>query len=143
MTHFIIYGKPMAKQRPRMTGRAIYTPEQTVNYENLVKVSYIEQVKSKDRWHEGALEVHIRAYYQIAKSHSNKKKAAMETGEILPTIKPDHDNISKIICDSLNGIAYADDKQITDCIFKKRYAKIPRVEVSIREVQGDGTILEK
>lgn len=136
MTHFIIYGKPVAKQRPRMTGRAIYTPEQTVNYENLVKISYIEQVKNKDRWHDGPLEVHIRAYYQIAKSHSKKKQVAMEAGEILPTIKPDADNITKIICDSLNGIAYDDDKQIVDCVFKKRYAKVPRVEVSIRQLQG-------
>ena len=136
MTHFIVYGKPMGKQRPRFTKSGhTYTPQKTVDYEELVQYSYMEQVKKNDRWHDGALEMHIRAYYPIAKSHSKTKKEAMEAGEILPTVKPDTDNVTKIICDSLNGIAYADDKQITDCIFQKRYAKVPRVEVSIRQIR--------
>lgn len=134
MTHFIIHGKPMGKQRPRMGRSGVYTPDETVNYENLVKYSYLEQVTKKERWHEGALEIRITAFYPIAQSHSKKKKTAMEAGDILPTVKPDVDNVTKIICDSLNGIAYADDKQITDCIFKKRYAMVPRVEITLREV---------
>ena len=33
----------------------------------------------------------------------------MFKGEMLPTKKPDVDNIIKIILDSLNGLAYKDD----------------------------------
>ncbi len=36
------------------------------------------------------------------------------------TIDMDVDNIPKPISDALNGLAYIDDKQITDCIVRKR-----------------------
>ena len=40
----------------------------------------------------------------------------------------------KIVMDGLNGIAYPDDKQITDAHVKKRYSSEPRVEVVLMEV---------
>jgi Holliday junction resolvase RusA-like endonuclease len=56
--------------------------------------------------------------------------------EILPTVKPDADNVAKIICDALNtrnGFtgAWRDDSQVCELRFKKFYGKIPRVEVLI------------
>jgi len=54
--------------------------------------------------------------------------------EIYPTIKPDTDNIAKIILDSLNGIAYKDDKQVIRLSVEKRYAEEPSVSVWISEV---------
>lgn len=54
--------------------------------------------------------------------------------EIYPTIKPDTDNIAKIILDSLNGIAYKDDKQVIRLQVEKRYAEEPSVSVWISEV---------
>ena len=51
-----------------------------------------------------------------------------------PVKKPDVDNILKIVMDGLNGIAYPDDKQITDAHVKKRYSSEPRVEVVLMEV---------
>ena len=56
--------------------------------------------------------------------------------KIRPTKKPDWDNIGKIICDSLNQIAYRDDAQIVDSQVRKFYSENPRVEVIIKEVAG-------
>lgn len=56
--------------------------------------------------------------------------------KIRPTKKPDWDNIGKIICDSLNGVAYRDDAQIVDSMVRKFYSETPRVVVSIREIGG-------
>lgn len=39
------------------------------------------------------------------------------------TIKPDLDNIEKIVLDGLNGIAFKDDKQVIDSHTKKRYCR--------------------
>jgi Holliday junction resolvase RusA-like endonuclease len=58
----------------------------------------------------------------------------MLDNKIYPTIKPDTDNIAKSILDSLNGIAYKDDKQAVKLTVEKRYDEIPSVSVWISEV---------
>lgn len=52
---------------------------------------------------------------------------------MIPTKKPDSDNIAKIICDSLNGIAYHDDSQIVELYICKSYSENPKVIVTIAE----------
>lgn len=80
------------------------------------------------------LDVRIFAFYEIPKSTSKKKKAAMLAQEIRPTKKPDFDNIGKIICDSLNLVAYHDDSAVVDAQVRKFYSEQPRVEVLIRQI---------
>ena len=58
----------------------------------------------------------------------------MFKGEMLPTKKPDVDNIIKIILDSLNGLAYKDDARIAACSCQKFYASNPRVELVLSKV---------
>ena len=77
----------------------------------------------------------IDAYYQIPKSTSKTKTLQMANKSILPIVKPDLDNIVKIICDALNDIAYHDDSQIVAVTVKKFYSLDARVEVSICEQQ--------
>ena len=79
----------------------------------------------------------IRAYYSIPASASKKRQAAMEAGEIRPVKKPDADNVCKVICDSLNGVAYRDDTQIVDCMVRKFYGEVPRVLVTIEDIKTD------
>ena len=133
MRGFNIPGKIQAKQRPRFNGKFAYTPKETVNYENWVKACYLEKYKNH-KILETRLEVHIIAYYEIPKSISKKKKQEMLEDKIRPTIKPDTDNIAKSILDSLNGIAYKDDKQIVSLKVDKYYAEVPSVSVEIKEV---------
>ena len=83
------------------------------------------------------LDLRITAYYSIPKSASNKKKKAMESGEIRPTKKPDADNVLKVVADSLNKIAYYDDSQIVDTHIRKFYSSNPRLEVSIKNIVND------
>ena len=79
------------------------------------------------------LEMRIKAYYPIPVSISKKKQAAMEAGEIRPTIKPDSDNVMKVFADALQGIAFKDDKNIVLCQIEKHYSRVPRVEVEISD----------
>ena len=53
-----------------------------------------------------------------------------------PTLKPDTDNIAKIVCDALNGVAYHDDKQITSLTVDKVWAEdgIERVEIDVEQL---------
>ncbi|GAA0081344.1 RusA family crossover junction endodeoxyribonuclease [Clostridium sp. CTA-6] len=129
----VIDGKPMGKQRPRFNSKTghTYTPDKTVNYENWVKLCWQEQTKREKLT--GAIKADIKVFYPIPKATNKKKKIEMLCGVIRPTKKPDVDNIAKIILDSLNGLAYDDDKQVITCYISKWYGENPRVEVILEE----------
>ena len=130
----IIPGEPVAKGRPRVTKHGItYTPKKTENYENLVKLCYMQQ--SQGDVLEGELKANIKAYFQIPKSASKKKYNAMEQGDIRPVKRPDIDNIIKSVLDSLNGLAYRDDSQVVCINAEKYYSDNPRVEIEISEME--------
>ena len=131
---FTIPGKVQAKQWPRFNGKFAYTQRETVAYENWVKTCYLEKYKGQ-KLLEKPLKVKIIAYYDIPKSTSKKKQKMMLDNEIFPTIKPDADNIAKSILDSLNGIAYLDDKQVVKLIVEKYYSKSANVTVMIEELE--------
>lgn len=127
----------MGKQRPRMCrirGKTItYTPKQTTQYEKQVRASYTAVSKiffEKDT----PLLISITSLFSIPKSVSKKIKNLMLKGDILPTKKPDSDNIIKIILDALNGVCYHDDSQICSVYFEKKYAEIPATKITIKEI---------
>lgn len=135
---FTVPGKPFGKQRPRVAVRGsfarAYTPKETVNYENLVKICYQQESQGYAFPDDTPLRIDITAYHEIPKSTSKRKREQMIHGDILPTKKPDFDNISKVICDSLNNIAYRDDSSIVKAVVCKKYAALPRVEVIIQDL---------
>ena len=139
MTNFTIPGEPQGKARARVVnvqGQArAYTPEKTTLYENLIKMAYYSNSKVKT---DEPVQVNIKAYMQIPQSISKKKQNKMANGTIRPTKKPDLDNIAKVVCDALNGIAWNDDKQVIDLHIVKYYDLAPRVEVEITEVTANG-----
>lgn len=135
---FSIPGQPFGKQRPRVVSRGTfskaYTPKETVSYENLVKLMYSQAAKGK-MFPDGAmLDIRIIAYYDIPKSTSKKKRKEMLEHKIRPAKKPDWDNIGKIVCDSLNLVAYHDDSAVVDAQVRKFYSENPRVDVTIKVI---------
>lgn len=137
---FTVPGPPVAKGRPKFSrvGNYVktYTPEKTVNYENLVGWYYQQAAQGFMFPDDAMLDMRIIAYFEIPKSVSKKKRQAMKDREIRPTKKPDTDNVGKIICDSINKIAYHDDASIVDLQVRKFYSEQPRVEVIIRQIGG-------
>ena len=135
---FCIHGDPKGKGRPRFSTVCGHvhtrTPDETVLYENLVKTEYRQQVGVKFP-DDAMLDVRIFAYYPIPTSASKRKRQAMLERKIRPTKKPDWDNVGKVICDSLNGIAYRDDAQVVDSMVRKFYGEDPKVVVTIEEIK--------
>lgn len=135
MRAFVVEGEPQGKGRPRFSvvqGRVnTRTPDSTVLYENLVKLSYRKECK-EPMYEQGVpLVMQITAFYGIPKSTSKKKRQEMMFEKILPTKKPDIDNLCKVIMDSLNKVAYHDDAQIVKTTVCKFYSDYPRVFVQI------------
>ena len=87
------------------------------------------------------IRISVLAVYPIPKSASKAKKTAMTDGSILPAVKPDVDNVLKLIMDALNGVAYLDDKQVVDARCAKMYADNPCTIVSIETVSNKDDIL--
>ena len=119
--HINIPGKIVGKQRPKFSRQGnfvkTYTPEKTVNYENWVKMCWMQSEQEKLS---GNIIAVIVARFIIPQSYSNKKRR--ELNENPCPKKPDCDNIAKSILDALNGIAYDDDAQIVDLSVSKVYS---------------------
>lgn len=135
---FTILGKIKGKARPRMTKAGhTYTPSDTVTYEKAVQMMYKNQCKGIFFGDKQPIGIHIKAMYEIPRSYTKAKKEQIQRGELLPTKKPDADNIAKIICDALNGVAYDDDAQVVSMSIDKSYTSgKERVEVWIRSMGG-------
>ena len=50
---------------------------------------------------------------------------------------PDTDNIAKIVLDSLNGIAYKDDSQVTALKVIKQYGEHAKIIVKLKEISWE------
>lgn len=136
---FTIPGKVKAKQSVKFTKGGIkYTPSDVKEYSNWVKICFSKAFPGHlpPVFFDKPLRMCINAYYPIPKSWSKKKQQELKAYDraFRPTVKPDCDNISKNICDSLNGIAYPDDKQIVSLEVNKFYAEVEKVEVVIYDI---------
>lgn len=124
MFSFFIPGKPQGKERPRVTKYGTYTPERTKKYEELVKHQFLEKYdKAKPISEKMPVAAFIIAYFKQPKGLTKAERELIAQGKMYPTVKPDADNIGKAIMDSLNGLAYKDDNQITDVKVCKRFAE--------------------
>lgn len=132
---FTVPGDPFGKERPRATRKGnfvtVYTPKKTVKYESKVRSCYLKEHRGDCI--EGATEVQIKAFHDVPKTASKKKKEKMINDEIHCTVKPDADNIGKCILDPLNGVAFSDDNHVCRLVIEKRYGTTPRVEVTIKD----------
>lgn len=128
---FSIPGKPRGKARPRVVNGHAYTPESTAAYETQVRLAFKQAVKGQWNYYHSPLHIHITAFYKIPERTSKEKRMHMRSGEIKPTIKPDIDNIIKIVMDALNKLAYHDDSQVVELHAEKAYSDKPRVFVMI------------
>jgi len=111
-----------------------YTPKETVHHEKEVEAAFLEASRGRRFEEKVPLDIRIIAYYPIPKSTSKKRRQMMIEHTIRPTVKPDLDNVAKLVYDALNGVAWHDDNAIVDTQVRKFYSENPRVDVIIRKV---------
>ena len=136
---FEVIGKPVSKGRPRLGRYGTYTPEKTVNYENLVKYAFLSKYGSvKPSTKE--FKARIVAYFPVPQSYSKKKREMLLPVEGVPCSgagykgRVDADNLAKSILDALNNIVYVDDSQVTSLLVFKMYGEEAKVEVELEEI---------
>jgi Holliday junction resolvase RusA-like endonuclease len=133
---FVIPGKPHGKARPRFYAGHTYTPQETREYERLAAFLYKKAAGGVFFARSEQVCVHVTAVYAIPKSASKKARASMLDGTVIPTSRPDIDNVLKIVLDALNGVAYEDDAQVGFVSAEKRYGEEPCVLVTVSPIGG-------
>src|SRR3974390_1622971 len=135
-------GPPQGKGRPRFvraTGHA-YTPQGKRMYENdLRKQAYATRGQRKPII--GPVAIFVEAWFPIPASWSMRQHDRALAGAILPTGRPDVDNLLKIL-DALNGVVWFDDKQIVTATIKKRYSNNPALVVKVTPVIAHGRLFD-
>lgn len=135
MITFFIPGQPQGKARAKIVKiggfSRMATPAKTVQYEGLVAHAAQQALAGRPLL-EGPLAVDLVIGCQVPASWSPKKQRQALAGEILPTTKPDKDNVIKAVYDGCNGVVWRDDVQVVDGMQRKRYSATPGVRVTVR-----------
>ena len=136
---FFVPGQPVGKGRPRAARRGrhiqLYTPEKTASYESLVATAAHGSMRGAEPI-KGACHVDMEIRLMVPVSWSARKRNQALDGQILPTKKPDMDNVLKAVFDAINGIVWQDDVQVIQVQASKRYSAIPGVAVVIKPMTG-------
>jgi Holliday junction resolvase RusA-like endonuclease len=148
---FDVIGKPFGQKRPRAFRRGkfmtFYSPPENNAYAEKVVNAYLKasggvkikkagkEVITEYRYQDVPLVIEIQAFFHRPKL-TKKEKALNLPKHLFPTRKPDSDNISKAILDSLNEVAYHDDAYVVELVASKYYTDSEeRVNVVIYEKQ--------
>lgn len=121
---FILEGKPVAKQSMRLNTRikSRYKDHRIETYEKYVRgIAELSMIGKEVLGKDAPCSVAIIVY--VKRPEGDKR--------YYPITKPDLDNVSKGILDSLNKIVYYDDKQVVDLTVSRLFGTRDCVEVKI------------
>lgn len=125
----IIDGPPVAQKRARFARMGGFV--KTYNPSSKEKLALQEAIRRQ--WQEdpldGPISLHITFWMPMAASWSKKKKEAhcMQPH----TVKPDCDNLLKLLSDSMTDIVFKDDAQVSRIEMTKIWSGIPYTEIYI------------
>lgn len=132
MINIYVAGQPVGKARPRVTrsGR-VYTPKKTQQAEDGIQQAAREAMQGQQMI-EGPIYISAAFNMAIPASWTKGKQTQARNDELMPTTKPDLDNLTKTVLDALNGIVYRDDSQVVQLALSKRYSDQPGMFITIR-----------
>lgn len=137
MITFTIPGAPQGKGRAKIVKiggfSGMATPQKTVAYEGLIAHA-AQQAMAGAPLLEDAAACNVFIDAPVPASWSQKKQRQALAGEVLPTKKPDADNVVKAVFDGCNGVLWRDDVQVVDLRVRKRYSAVPCVRVEVWRV---------
>ena len=95
MLSFIVPGEPLSKGRPRSGRGRTYTPEQTRNAAEVIKV-YARRARGREAADRHPYDLRITFYVAARRGR-------------------DGDNMEKLVMDALQGIVWVNDSQVVRC----------------------------
>lgn len=131
-----IPGELRGKGRPRFVPGRLkpVTDTKTRTEEEWVRA---HALSAKGRLHGpliGALALHIDLALAVPPSWTKRERAEALAGLKLPTVRPDADNVLKLVSDALNGVLWKDDTQIADLRVLRRYVETPQATIAVWQI---------
>lgn len=95
--------------RPRYDGRSgrTYVPTATSRAERHIAATWRDAFGDGPLIPEGPVYLEVHTYRKLPKSRPKKVLSEPDV------MKPDWDNVGKLVCDAISGLAFADDCQVT------------------------------
>jgi len=131
---FNVPGPPQGKGRPRIVKHgkfsALAAPTKTVAYEGLIALAAAEAMQGRPLI-AGPVMLTLTICHAVPASWSKRKQQDALAGLILPTSKPDIDNVLKAVGDGCNGVVWEDDRLIARCTIVRQYRSTPCLAVTV------------
>lgn len=135
---FFFHGDPRGKGRPRLSTRGgfarAFTDPKTRQYEQSIAREAALVLGSRKPL-EGPLSVSVQLRLQVPASMSKRQRARVLAGEEAYLGRIDVDNGAKAVLDAMNGVVWADDKQIVRLWITKEPHEKPGVTVIVRALE--------
>lgn len=126
---YVLLGDPKALQRVRFGKGRVWNPQKQLK---LCLSLELQKQHVGDKFC-NATEAQILFFMPIPSSFSEKKKRILDGRPHI--VKPDNDNLEKLVYDCLKDAGILkDDCIISDTILKKRYSFNPRTEIILKEI---------
>jgi len=110
--------RPMASPRPRLGRNGVHMPKKYMQHKKDLQAYYV----GLPRFTNEELKMDITFAFKRSKSY-NKNKYAFPVGDV--------DNLIKTVWDSMNGILFEDDVQITQVCARKIYSDVDYIEFNL------------
>lgn len=115
--------KPVPKQRPRLCGGRVYTPEKTKQAERDIVLLVNNYMRQKGlAISDGPLAVTLVFQFKSDKPTFHHTK------------RPDLDNLAKTVLDAMNNLVYLDDCQVCRLICEKQYGVSDGIFLTVGEM---------
>ncbi len=123
-------GEPVPSQRARhsKTSHHVYNPQRALQY---ILSSHLMEQHCGQPLFEGPLEVLITWHMKMPKMSDKKKQSIIGTYHY---IKPDVDNLERLLLNACNGVLFKDDSQVSRIVKEKIYSTEPKTVFIITEL---------
>lgn len=133
---FAIRGEPVGQSRPRFSFKTGHAYEERKSSDEKARIrAHVSEVVELNQWTTAhpdmPISIKIVSYRPIPSSKPMWFKEAARQGLVRPLTKPDCDNLIKLYLDAMNGLVYADDKQVSSVAYEAFYAEEPVTEVVV------------
>lgn len=125
----IVFQLPIAgvpKERPRLGyGGRVFTPSRTKSFEEKVRRA-AKAVMSRHGYcivKDRPIALSLMFFFEPPASWTRAQMSEVIAKTAVPKIStPDFDNLTKAVCDGMNKVVYADDRQVSKCSILKAWS---------------------
>lgn len=130
-----IHGNPCPQKQTRFVRRGSYVSTFDPSSKEKANIQWQLKAYAPREPLAGAVKVDLTFYLPVPKSTSGVRKRQMLNHVILPTKRPDVDNLAYLITNAMKSIIYCDDSQVVDLCMHKRYGAEPKTVVKIIPIE--------